>query len=186
MKTYIKTGVTLLLICAVCASLCALVNSVTAPQIAANMAAANAAAAASISGGMTPGEAKTAGDANYPYVVTIADLTNADGSVGGYLLELKSGGYGGPMTIMASYNLDGSLIGAKLTNNSETAGLGKKAEEDWYMAMFTGKGGATPIPASKNDLSDSEAAGISGATITFNGVSAAILQGSVYVKEAVK
>lgn len=186
MKTYIKTGVTLLLICAVCASLCALVNSVTAPRIEANMIAANKAAAAAISGGMNPGDAIAVADAKYPTVMTISDLTKSDGTVGGYLLELKSGGYGGPMTIMASYNTDGSLIGAKLTNNSETAGLGKKAEEDWYMAMFVGKGAATAIPASKNDLSDSEAAGISGATITFNGVSAAILQGSDYVKEAVK
>ena len=64
--------------------------------------------------------------------------------------------------------------------NSETPGLGKKSEESWYMAQFVGFGAANPIPTSKNDLADPSL--VSGATVTFTGVSGALKNGSEYVK----
>lgn len=182
MKSYLKTGIILFAICAVCASLCAFVNSVTAPKIAANQAAANLEAAKAVSGGMMPGDSVAVELPDYPAIRAVAPLYKDNGEVGGYELELEGSGYGGSLTVISAYYLDGSLIGAKLTNNSETAGLGKKAENDWYMDMFKGKGADSAIPTSKNDLSESEAAAISGATITFTGVSSVIKQGSDYVK----
>lgn len=182
MKNYLKTGIVLFAICAVCAALCAFVNSVTAPRIEANQLAANLEAAKAVSGGMTPGSLESISLPDYPAIRAIAPLTKDNGELGGYQLELEGSGYGGSMTVITAYNLDGSLIGAKLTSNSETAGLGKKAENDWYMDMFKGKGADTAIPTSKNDLGESEAAAISGATITFNGISSVIKQGSDYVK----
>lgn len=192
MKNYLKTGFILFAICAICAALCAYVNSVTAPRIAANQAAANLEAAKAVSGGMIPGDLVSVSDipgfdsAAYPAIKAVAVLTDDNGNIGGYQLELEGSGYGGSMTIIASYYSDGSLIGAKLTNNSETAGLGKKAENEWYMDMFKGKGADSAIPTSKNDLSESDAAAISGATITFTGVSSVIKQGSDYVKEGAR
>lgn len=182
MKNYLKTGIILFAICAVCASLCAFVNSVTAPRIAANQAAANLEAAKAVSGGMAPGESVNVSLPEYPAIRAVAPLTKDNGDIGGYLLELGGSGYGGSLTVITAYYTDGSLIGAKLTNNSETAGLGKKAENDWYMDMFKGKGADAAIPTSKNDLAESEAAAISGATITFTGISSVISQGSDYVK----
>ena len=64
--------------------------------------------------------------------------------------------------------------------NSETPGLGKKSEESWYMAQFVGFGATAPIPTSKNDLADPSL--VSGATVTFTGVSGALKNGSEYVK----
>ena len=86
------------------------------------------------------------------------------------------------MDIIASYSLDGSIMAAKLTTNSESPGIGKKAENDWYMDMFKGLGADDPIPVSKNDLPSEQSALISGASITFSGITAALRSGSEFVK----
>ena len=86
------------------------------------------------------------------------------------------------MAVIASYSTDGTVLGAKLMSNSETPGLGKKAEEEWYMDMFEGKGGSEPVPTAKSMLPADLSAQVSGATITFTGVSSAIAAGSEYVK----
>ena len=99
-----------------------------------------------------------------------------------YIVELSTSGYGGAMTVVASYKSDGTLMEAKLTSNSETPGLGKKAEEGWYMDMFKGLGGSSPLPASKSDLSAEDNAAVSGASVTFGGVSSALISGSEFVK----
>ena len=182
MKNYIKTGLTLFLICAVCASLCAIVNQITAPVIAENQRKADFAALQAVSGGMFPGESEVVEGVKGINSITPLYKDEAKSELGGYSLNLTQKGYGGEFTIIASYYLDGSVVSAKMTNNSETAGLGKKAENDWYMAMFKDLGASSPLPTSKNDLSESDAAAVSGATITFNGVSTAIRNGSEYVK----
>lgn len=185
MKSYIKTGLTLFLICAVCATLCALVNQITAPVIAENQRKTDLAALEAVSGGMHPGDSTPVEGVAGINSITPLYKDDAKTELGGYSLNLTQKGYGGEFTIIASYYLDGSLVSAKMTNNSETAGLGKKAENDWYMAMFKDLGGDNPLPGSKSDLSESDAAAVSGATITFNGVSTALRNGSEYVKEVV-
>ncbi len=183
MRTYIKTGLTLFLICAVCATLCGFVNQITAPVIAENQRLTDLAALAEVSGGMYPGETESlSGVASINSVTPLySDVQQTE--LGGYSLNLTGSGYGGVFTIIASYYLDGSLVNAKMTSDSETAGLGKKAEESWYMDLFKAKGADVPLPVSKNDLSESDVAAVSGATITFNGVSSVLRTGSEYVKE---
>ncbi len=182
MKSYIKTGVTLFLICAVCSILCGIVNHITAPVIADNQKKTDLEALSAVSGGLFPGDSKDLSGANGINSVTPLYKDEDLKELAGYSLNLTGKGYGGEFTIIASYYLDGSIISAKMTSNSETAGLGKKAENDWYMAMFTGQGASKPIASSKNDLGESDAAIVSGATITFNGVSKALRAGSEYVK----
>ena len=46
----------------------------------------------------------------------------------GYILDLEGAGYGGEMSIFASYAPDGEIRAARLLDNLETPGLGKKAE----------------------------------------------------------
>ena len=183
MKDYLKTGLTLFLICAVCATLCGVVNSITAPVIAENQRKTDLAALTAVSGGLFPGDSKGVSDKKGINSITPLYKEESLSTLAGYSLNLTGSGYGGEFTLIASYYLDGSLISAKMTNNSETAGLGKKAENDWYMAMFKDLGGAKPLPVSKNDLSENDAAAVSGATITFNGVSSSLKAGSEYVKE---
>ena len=100
----------------------------------------------------------------------------------GWILELTGIGYGGEMTIMAAYDNDGIVKIARLLNNSETVGFGKKAEAANYMEIFIGKGGIIPVPTTKNQLGK-HADVVSGATITFLGISRAITHGSEMVKE---
>ena len=178
MTRYIKTGVILFLICAVCTALCALVNEVTAPRIAANTENDRLAALADVSGGYTIGDQVDVGDGSINYYIPLTDGSG----IAGYIVELSTSGYGGAMTIIASYSTDGSVLAAKMMANSETPGLGKKAEEPWYMEMFTGLGGDSPLPASKSDLSADDGAAVSGASITFGGVSSALIAGSEFVK----
>ncbi len=100
----------------------------------------------------------------------------------GWILELTGIGYGGEMTIMTAYDRDGSVKAARLLNNNETVGIGKKAETADYMNIFIGKGGAIPIPRTKNQLEE-HVDMVSGATITFSGIARTIAQGSDLVKE---
>ena len=178
MKEIMKTGIILFLICAVSAGLCGIVNSVTAPVIAENLLKEREAALAVAAGEYTVGdeiEIDTP-DANVAY--TILDGANPVG----YVFELNASGYGGAMTIIAPYYFDGELINAKLTTNSETPGLGKEAENSWYMDMFKGLGGSSPLPLSSSDLPAEEASAVSGATVTFTGVSSALRNGSELAK----
>ena len=176
MKQYLKIASVLFCICAVAAGLLAGINAITAPQIAANALKETSAALMDISGGFDLGEKREGNGAGINYSITLVEGKE----IKGYVLEITSNGYGGPITLVASYDADGAVIGAKMMANSETPGLGKKSEESWYMAQFEGLGGAKPLPASKNDLADPSL--VSGATVTFTGVSGAIRQGSEYVK----
>ncbi len=101
------------------------------------------------------------------------------GSSKGYILNLAGSGYGGAFRIAASYGLNGKLIAAKMLENSETPGLGKNSEESWYMPLFA-KGDA--IPATKNDLPEEDRVLVSGASVTFQGVSRALSYGSEWVR----
>lgn len=178
MKEIMRTGIILFLICAVSAGLCGIVNSVTAPVIAENLLREREAALAVAAGEYTVGEevAIDTADANVAYTIMDGD------EAVGYVFELNASGYGGAMNIIASYYFDGELINAELTTNSETPGLGKRAEEPSYMDMFRGHGASSPLPASSADLSSDDAAAVSGATVTFTGVSTALRNGSELAK----
>ena len=183
MKNTIVTSVVLFLICAVCAVLCASVNYVTAPRIEENIRIANAEALKSVAGDLEIGE--TVAVENYEGVKESTDLYK-DGKNVGTALLLSGSGYGGSFSIIASYDTKGALMGAKMTVDSETAGLGKKSEESWYMDLFVGMGVDKSFPSAPKDLSADETALVSGATVTFKGVSKALKNGSDYIKEGAK
>lgn len=129
----------------------------------------------------------------------------------GYIIEFSTKGYGGAMKLMGLYKNDGEIVSAKLMNNDETPGLGKKAEDESYMNKFIGTGGSEiPVPVTKDMLGGSSGSSVryernwsdfklsfgewffgksegstdsvTGATITFNGVSSALYQGSLFIK----
>lgn len=181
MKDIVKTGLVLFLICAVCAVLCAWVNSFTAPTIEENQRIANRKALESVAGSYEIGETKVV--ETFAGVKEATPLTSGGKTVG-YALQLVGSGYGGSFTIIASYDAKGALLKAKMTSDSETAGLGKKAENDWYMDIFTGMGDTAEFPSSKNDLPSDQSALVSGASVTFKGVSLALKNGSDFIKEA--
>ena len=175
----LRYGAILLTICAICSLALAVVNQITLPVIQNHNANAKSQALAPLSGGMTIGDETPGGGDEM--VSSYYPLSKGD-KVGGYILTLKGSGYGGEFTLLASYLTSGEVISAKMLSDSETPGLGKKSEEDWYMEMFRGTGTADrPVPTSKGMLSKANSDAVSGASVTFGGVSKCIAYGSAYV-----
>ena len=160
---------------AVAALLLSVVNYFTEPVIA-QMKADNLTSALTVlASGGTPGSAES-----QPAPGVVQRWT-IDGDKG-WILELEGSGYGGPLTVVASYNTDGSIILARLMDNNETVGFGKNAENENYMKIFIGTGGDKPVPGDKAALG-SDVDTVSGATITFTGITDALQNGSNLVKE---
>ncbi|MFA5569851.1 MAG: FMN-binding protein [Sphaerochaetaceae bacterium] len=179
MKFVARVGITLTLIAGIAALSLALVNALTAPKIAEYEAMVIQQALAEVSGGYTLGESTTE---NLGTGVSAQhQLLDSDGNLAGYILQLDGIGYGGEMTVMASYHIDGEIVDARLLANSETPGLGKKAEEPSYMNKFVGTGGDREVPVKINQLAKADADSISGSTVTFNGIAKTLAFGSHYV-----
>ncbi len=179
LKYIFKTAVVLAAICAVAAIALAALNAVTAPKIDAYEVQKVLSALEEVSCGYEIGEKQ---EVNESYVAYLHPLSSG-GKQCGYILGLTSIGYGGELTLVASYDLDGVLMAAKLVADDETPGVGKKAENEGYMDKFVGTGTASsPVPTSKAQLSDADSAAVSGASITFTGISKALAYGSGFVK----
>ncbi|MCF7943968.1 MAG: FMN-binding protein [Spirochaetia bacterium] len=179
MKNILSIGFKLALICAVAAISLSLINMITAPKIEAYKEQKLLEALEAVSSNYSIGERTVADNEKIEYLY---DLNDEAGNLSGYALRIRATGYGGEMWVLASYNLDGSVITARLLDNTETPGLGKKAEDSSYMSKFEGTGtNGDPIPERKNDLSSAEAEAVSGATVTFTGIAKAIAFGSDFV-----
>ncbi|MBJ2357557.1 FMN-binding protein [Sphaerochaeta sp. S2] len=179
MTKNLKYSLILLSICAVSAFALAMTNSITAPVIEQYEYEQRQLALTAVSNGFAIGSEKPV-EAD-PYVTYTIDLTD-NGQLAGYIVGLKSAGYGGQMTLVASYKVSGEMMVAQLLTHSETPGLGSKAADSSYMDKFQGTGADTPVPTDKTMLTDADAQAISGASITFGAVSRAIEAGSAYVK----
>jgi electron transport complex protein RnfG len=200
----VLTGLKLCLICAVAAFCLGGINGITEPQIIARKAQEEQDALAYLVPSGRIGQRVSVEEegtvrAYYP--------VEQGGSLFGYVLDLQGMGYGGEMKLLAAYREDGAIHSSRLLDNLETPGLGKRAETPEYMAMFKGTGGGEkPVPTSKEMLQSGDAASqpsgktessfrtwflgaeagggtdaISGATITFLGVSSALAEGSRFV-----
>ncbi|MGI6466431.1 MAG: FMN-binding protein [Sphaerochaetaceae bacterium] len=181
MKVVAKVGITLLIIAGFAAAALAVVNAITAPKIAEYEIQVLKNALLEVSGDLEVGTTIESVDLNN--VKAVHTLLNEQDQVSGYILQLQGVGYGGPMTLMAGYLLNGEVIDVRLLSNSETPGLGKKAETVAYMQKFVGTGGANKeVPVKANMLDKKDADDISGSTVTFSGVAKAIALGSDYVK----
>lgn len=179
MAKYLKTALVLAAICAVAAVILAVMNNITEPYITEYENQKVISALEEVSCSMTLGERE---EVNKDYVSYQYRLTK-DGKLSGYLLGLVSNGYGGELNIVASFDTDGKVLAAKLVSDSETPGVGKKAENAGYMDKFVGTGTESlPVPTSKGMLSEENANAVSGASITFTGISKALSYGSDYVR----
>jgi electron transport complex protein RnfG len=175
MKEMTDKALRLGIIGAVAALLLSVVNNFTEPVIAQRKADELNKALTVLADGGSPGSAE-----ENP-AEGVATRWSIDGDKG-WILKLEGSGYGGPMTVVASYNTDGSIILARLMENNETVGFGKNAENPDYMKIFIGTGGDTPVPRNKADLG-ADVDTVSGATITFTGITEALREGSDLVKE---
>lgn len=102
------------------------------------------------------------------------------GKVSGYVLELAGNGFGGYMKLFAAYDREGSVKNAVLVEAAESPAQKKKAEDESYMTKFMGTRGMG-IPTIKGMLSTADADAVSGASITFMGISGALRAGSLWI-----
>ena len=179
MKNIVIIAVKLAVICLVAAFVLALVNGITAPQIAASKAQAELDALSVINKAGTIGDRVEGDGAGVNYYFPVSD----GGKVTNYIMSLTSMGYGGHLVILANCKTNGEIIDAKLMEDSETPGLGKKAENPDYMNKFKGTGADKPVPVKKTMLDSADADAVTGATITFTGVSKALEYGSEFAKK---
>jgi len=152
LKTILITGLKLFSICAVSAVVLGMLNFLTEPKIKANRIKQENLALAELTSKGKPGEKKAVKDET---VDSYYEIMEDDQPVS-YILNLNGSGYGGPGTlkIMANYTPDGGLLSARLLDNKETPGLGKKAENPAYMNKFLNRGGTDqpPIPTTLEEL----------------------------------
>ena len=181
MKTIVITGLKLFAICAVAALALGAVSSITEPRIAQYKIEQLRQALAELTPGAQTGEAEEV--AANPTVLTRYPVLE-NGEEVGSLLALVGTGYGGDLKILARYDRNGEIRAVELMEDEETPGLGKKAENPEYMNKFVGTGTAgRPVPVRKDMLPASEADAITGATITFLGVSKALAEGARFVRQ---
>lgn len=185
MNKTISMALKLLIICSAAALALGIVNALTSPEIQRLEDAAKVKALGEL---ITTGEADAKKEIlveNHEAVSSYYIITDGADTLG-YILYLKAKGYGGIMTVMASYTNSGEVIGSVLMNNQETPGFGKKAEKDGYMDKFIGRGDdGNPLPLFSYQVEESVDT-VTGATITFMGISTAIKNGSDFVKGGLK
>lgn len=178
MKAVMVIGLKLFAICAVAALTLGVINAITEPVIIQRRIMELQQALDELTPGTQTGEAVEVPD--NPVIVKRYRVSK-DGQSAGMLLELEGSGYGGEMKILARYERDGTIRAVKLMDNSETPGLGKKAETPAYMEKFLNTGTSeNPVPVRKDMLAPEQADSITGATITYLGVSKALGEGARY------
>jgi electron transport complex protein RnfG len=103
-----------------------------------------------------------------------------EGKVTGVAYEVQGSGYGGPIKVMMGLDIEGRILGARVTAHKETPGLGDKIDEkkgDWIL-RFTGLSlGNPPIEKWKVKKDGGQFDQFAGATITPRGVVGAIRGG---------
>lgn len=174
MKETIKLGFILLLITAVSGGVLAFSNSITAPIIEEIERQGSFGALTEI---FPDAEDFQEIDedkleevmADNKYVIEVHEAIVGDDIVG-YTIKTISSGYGGELPVITGINLDGTIAGIRVLENSETPNLGTKVEEPNFTEGFIGKGTSEEIVGVKDPSGDNEIQGITGATVSVTGV----------------
>lgn len=181
MNEILKPGIRLTIICAAAALVLALINTFTEPVIKQIKKENFEEALTTLVGkGGNIGKEQEIKDNNtVKFIIPIRE----NSKISKYIVKLIGKGFNGDLEILAAYFSSGELINAILLYNEESNSKAKMAEKAEYMEKFKGKGAKKPIPTRKSQLSLKEVDGISGATITFSGISNALAAGSDFIKQ---
>ena len=163
-----KLTLTLLGICAVVALLLGVVNSVTKPIIDEIQAEKTAAAMSQV----LPADEYQKVETAYPNVTALHKALSGGEQVG-YVVEVTASGFGGMLSMVVGVDMDGSVTGVSVTDNSETANIGTKVVNDQsVLDRFIGmshEGGEITVNSGSNRFD-----GVSGATVSSKGVTAGV------------
>ena len=161
------------LITFVCALLLGLINGITKDKIEQNgIETRNAAMSeiipdAEFADVEVPADYAAPADKNQPVVSGVYQAT-LGGEAAGYCVEVNPKGFGGALKMIVGINADGTVAGIKVTEASETPGLGAKAQSDAnWVAQFAGAAADGSLAVSKDGGTINA---ITGATITSRAV----------------
>ena len=175
MNETIKLGLVLLLVTAIAGGILAGVNGVTEPVIAEMERQKTFSAMLEIfteaDDFLPVDEALLAEIASAnTFVIEVMEAKKGDETIG-FAMKAKSGGYGGDLITQIGINLDGTMAGIKILQQSETPGLGSRIVDDpAFAASFAGKNTASGLSAVKAPSAENEVMALSGATVSTNGI----------------
>lgn len=116
-------------------------------------------------------------------VTEVLKALDSQGELLGYVLEVNTHeGYGGDIVFRIGITLEGNTNGISITEISETAGLGMRAEEV-LVPQFENKTSTEFVVTKTGATLDSEIDAISSATITSKAVVKGVNAAHLYVKE---
>lgn len=190
MRDYIRLAGILFIVCAVAAAALGFTNAATFDRIQEQKVIANNEAKKAVVPDAETFEklddsvfSTIASNEKYSYIKEIYEA-KVGGNTVGYTVTAAPKGYGGSVEVVVGISTDGNLLGIKVGNNTETPGLGKKAEAPKFQEQFTGKTWANPINVIKSGTpKDNEIAAIAGATITSKAVTGGVNQALAAIKE---
>lgn len=138
-KEYINPILVLVLICFVTTFLLAFTYGVTAPIIAENTAKAASEARMEL---LPDADNFTQADTDL-YVleenkVYATECYNADNGAG-MVVTVVTNSYGGALTAMVGIDKDGAVTGVKVTEHSDTPGVGTKAHAEGHLSQYVGR-----------------------------------------------
>ena len=161
------------LITFVCALLLGVVNGVTKDKIeqngieTRNQAMSEIIPNAEFTDVEVPADFAAPADKNQPVVSGVYQAT-LNGADAGYCVEVNPKGFGGALKMIVGINADGTVAGIKVTEASETPGLGAKAQSDKnWIAQFAGQPADGSLAVTKDGGTINA---ITGATITSRAV----------------
>ena len=115
-------------------------------------------------------------------ITACVEAKDKSGSALGYVLTVVTKSYGGNVTFSMGIKNDGTMNGYKITDTSDTPGLGLKARDDasfynQFKGIAVGK-----YTVTKSNPGDNEIQAISGATITSRAITNGVDAGFEYYK----
>ncbi len=134
---FIKTALSLLVICAVTSGLVAAVYSLTYDTIEESTARAKQEAV----GGIFPlCDAIEQTDGEFPNSVNSVFCVKQNGEVMGYAVDIVTTGFGGNINLMVGFDTHMCVAGVVVVEQSETPGLGANIKQQSFLDRFVGIG----------------------------------------------
>ena len=137
-KEFISPILVLVVICFVTTFLLAFTYGITAPIIAENTAKAASEARMEL---LPAGDSFSPSDADL-YILEDGKVYAEDCYVAdngeGMVVTVKTNSYGGMLTAMVGIDKDGAVTGVKVTEHSDTPGVGTKAQAEGHLSQYVG------------------------------------------------
>jgi len=108
----------------------------------------------------------------YGIIQTVYTALDKQGNAIGIVAGVVTKGFNSGLNLTVGIKTDGTIAGVIVGDNTETAGLGARASEDWFQDQYVGKQGQLKV--AKANPGDDEILAITGATITSKGVTNAV------------